>query len=375
VNVRRFALAASLVLAACAAEDEDLGVDGSTSATTSATGASTTSTSVTTSSGASGSGGAGGEWSGPSTSGAGAGSTTSTGAGGEGGSEPGLPTELTVVNGVSDYAAIRLCFLDYPDQANTGDSPWPPEAQGLAYSRGRVVPIDSVVPSGKDVRPYVIAGDLSAASGKTCGEVIAMAPPVIVTALPVIPKPVFTSGKSLLFVPSGCAGGAGHTDAFEKLACGQSYSLANPSLNVIVVAMSRETDPSGIGLQVVHAAAGMLTVDFRLTPGIDAPVDLPVAASAALGAVAPDPPLYVSAIDLGTVIDAKIGTYIPNDVFATSITPFSKVFPNSDLLPEDLEEGSTYALVAVGAYPGIVPGLPSTWWRALSYALVRTDPP
>src|SRR5262245_43478797 len=53
------------------------------------------------------------------------------GGGGAGGAapvvEPPGPTRLTLVNGIVDYDAVRICFLPYPDSGQPA-MPWPSDA-------------------------------------------------------------------------------------------------------------------------------------------------------------------------------------------------------------------------------------------------------
>ena len=256
--------------------------------------------------------------------------------------------------------------------------PWPADDEGLAFAEGRVIdPLDSVIPSGVDVRITLVAGDLTQAIGATCAEIFAMADadagaPIVVKPLPVLPASVFTSGKSLLLVPMGCAGGSTHTDPLETLACGSTYSQATPNVTLAALGMSHDTDPSHVGLQVVHAAPGMPAQDFRITPGFDAAIESKVVNGLTMGALGPTPPFFgLSSLDVGAAAQAKISTYFPNDSFATSATLLSSIFATSKIGAADLDDGETFVLVALGAYPGIPAG---AWWHALTYALVRANP-
>jgi len=290
-----------------------------------------------------------------------------------------VPSKVTIVNGVADASALRLCFLEYPGQSNGSDVPWPADALGLAFAQGAyIAPESGVIPEGVDVRIHVLTGDLTVAAGKTCAEALALGDPaagtgLLVSPLAVLPAPVFTSGKSLLIVPNGCAGGPGHTDGLEKLACGQSYTPLSPTLSMAAVAMGTETAADAVGLQVVHAAAGMFfAADFRFTPGFDGAAEVPVANALSLGGIAPSPPFFaLGSADLGQPGQAMMITYYPNDIYATSIVTLSAMLANGNLSATDLDDGKTFALVAVGAYPGIPSG---PWWKALTYAVVPTDP-
>src|SRR5687768_8105587 len=117
-----------------------------------------------------------------SSSSSGGGEGGAAGGGGMGGSggdpvipEPAGPTALTIVNGVNDYDAVRLCFVPYPGGDGADQSPWPNQG-GIQFAASMVVsPIAGVIPAKSDVRTYVIAGDLAKTTGKTCAEVFAMA--------------------------------------------------------------------------------------------------------------------------------------------------------------------------------------------------------
>ncbi len=314
--------------------------------------------------------------------------TMTTGAGGAGGEPfdagPSGPTKLTIVNGVNDYAAIRLCFLPYP-AGDPAAVPWPADPAGLGFARTVVVdPIADVIPLGSDVRPTLLAGDLSLTAGKTCAEILASgggaggagggapaSPPLAIVDLPVLPASVWDSGKSLLLVPYGCVGAPDHTSPSQQLACGMTYSPATPTLGVVVLGMSRITDPDAIALQVAHASAALPTVDVKITPAPDA-VELPIAKSLAVGGAAPVPPFTaVSELTLPQPADAVLKTYYPNDTYPTSAIPLSDAFSHGDLGASDLADGKGFALVAVGGFPGVAA---ESWWHAMTYVLVRTDP-
>jgi hypothetical protein len=319
----------------------------------------------------SGHGGAGGQI----TGGGGTGTTGSGGAG-VGGADAGPPgpTTLTVVAGVNDYPSLRLCFLGYPGGENGDAQPWP--AGGLPFGHGQAVDVAKDLPAGVDVRPWVIAGDLAQAAGKTCGALLGApdgGPPGLVTmALPVVPKSAFTSGRSLLLVPMGCLGGPTHVDASQTLACGASYAPDAPTASLAVVAMSRAVDPAHVGLQVVHADVAMPEVDVRVTPGLDGAAPWQVAPSLSLGSIGPAPPFtQLDAATYGSLDKAKVTTHNPGDPTPTSATLVAPLLAQAGLSAKDFADGSTFTLVAVGGYPGMPAG---PWWQALTYAVVRAAP-
>ena len=319
-------------------------------------------TSAATTTGSGGSGGA-------------ATTTSSSGGAGTGGVDAGPPgpTELTIVNGVADYDAIRICFVPYPE--GPGGMPWPAATTGLAFAGARVIDrIDEVIPSDVDVRAHVLAGDLSETSGKSCDEILALNEPGLVVApLAVLPASVFKSGRSVLFVPTGCLGGPGHTDPGEVLGCGLNYTESTPTPGLVVLGMGREKDPSSVSFQVVHASAAMPVVDVGITPGFDASPESKLAGELSIGAIDPQPPFTgLSFAELGILSQVKLKTYSPGDPYPTSALLLQSVFANDGLGESDVVNGEGFVFVAVGGYPGVPAG---PWWNAHTYVLVRADPP
>jgi hypothetical protein len=105
-------------------------------------------------------------------SGSGGSSASSSGSGGTGGGivEPTGPLRLTLVDGIVDSDAIRLCFAPYPDGPTPGAQPWP-GAEGLPFARAVVVEsIATIIPAETDVEVRLLAGQLSLSAGKTCQQ-------------------------------------------------------------------------------------------------------------------------------------------------------------------------------------------------------------
>jgi hypothetical protein len=318
-----------------------------------------------------------------SSSGSGAGPSGSGGGGDQGGGggsvvEPPGATRLTVVNGVNDYDAIRICFLAYPDGTGQGVMPWPSSSSGLAFARGKAVdPLGSVLPEGgSGVRAHVIAGGLAATAGLDCAQILALAardaPPVVAAALPVLPASVFEAEKSLLLVPAGCLGGEGHTDRNQALGCGTTYTPETPTAGLVAVAMSRLTAPDKVGLQVVHASAATPAVGVQLTPGRDAVLGHALAPQLSFGAIGPFPPfLELDLGDLGALGQITLQTTAPSSSVATSTVRMSDVLAQSEVTTADIVDGKGFVLVAVGAAPGTSAG---AFWHPLTYALVEPEP-
>ncbi len=315
--------------------------------------------------------------------------------------EPAGPTKLTILDGINDYDAIRVCFVPYPSGAEV--NPWPASAAGLAFGKAvQVDPPSSIAPGGSDVQPHVIAGDLSAIAGMSCAEVLALAasgggsggggagaggsggaggagggppeppPPIVVSAMPVIPASVFEAEKSLLLTFFGCIGGPDHVDGTEGLGCGFTFTPATPTASLTLVAMSRTLDPEKVSLQFLHASAAMQPSDIRITPGFDNVVDVPVAKALALGGLGPKPPFAgLARTDYGSLTKVAVKTFAPNDVNATSTVFLQDAFTNGGIDQAAFQNGTGFTVVAIGGYPGV--SIPS-FWHPFTYVMVRSDP-
>lgn len=344
-----------------AASDTATGGDGSGGAT-----AATTGSGGGHAGGAAVGGGFGGDTTGSSTGGAaGAGGGLATDAG------PPPPTTLTLVNGLVDYPSVRLCFVGHPNGEGAKAAPFPPG--GLPFGHAQAADIATTVPPGVDVRPTAITGDLSKVVGQSCEAILAAPPAGVVTAaLPIVPRSVFTSGKAVVLATVGCAGGPGHDDGTSKLGCGDGYAPEAPTATLAIVGVSRVSVPKKVGFQVVHADLAMPSVDVRITPGTDGAAPWQVASSLSFGSVSPTPPFSeLDAIGYGSIDKALVTTLAPNDSTPTSATLLGPLFAQAGLDASALADGSSFALVAVGGYPGVQP---PAWWRGLTYAVVRTAP-
>lgn len=332
------------------------------------------STSSSSSSGAGGDGGAG------TTSSSTSGSTSSSsGSGGDGGADSGPPgpTTLTLVNAVNDYDAVRFCFLPYP-AGDPAAVPYPASPAGLAFGKAQIIdPISGPIPSGTDVRTWVIAGDLSQIAGKTCDEAITMAESdptmsLVATALAVIPAITFDSHKALMLAAAGCLGGPGHDGPTATLGCGQSYTPSNPTATLAALPMSRTRDPSRVNVQVADLSAAMPSSDVSVTPGFEGAMDVRIGGPFTLGAIAPNPPFAgLAAVEYGTIASAYVKTSLPNSMFTTSATPLAQVIANGGLADGDFINGKNFVLVAIGGYPSVQPG---PFWHAFTFTMLIVDP-
>ena len=357
--MRRFsslALAVSVLasIAACSGRPFDLGGGGSTT-TMSATGGASSTTSAT-----------GGSAS--SSSSSSASSSSSSGAGGADAGPTG-PTTLTVVNGLNDYPAIRICFV--PD-----DNPWPSAATGLPFAAAQAVtPLDTTIPTGGDVTPWIIAGDLTQTAGKTCAQILALANDdagatgLLARPLAVIPKVVWSSQKSLLMVPYGCLGGPGHDD--PNNVCGNGYAAATGNATVALVSMSRVEDPNHVSLQAVSASAPLPEVDVRVLPNLTGATAIGVAYGLTKGAIGPTPPFtQLTLNEYGALDGVQIHTYTPGTSSMSSSVLLPEILANGGVASSAIDNGARLVLVAVGAAPGVPAG---DFWHAFTYVMVKAD--
>jgi hypothetical protein len=303
------------------------------------------------------------------------GTTTSTtgGMGGAGGIvEPPGPTTLTVVNGIVDADAVRLCFEAFPDP-EPGTLPWPGVA-GLPFARGAVVdPLEDLVPEDGDVEVLLVAGDLSASGGQTC-EDLATAPPaeVLVFSLGVIPASVFDEEKSLIFVTGGCVGGEGHTDEDEEDICGLGYSEARPNPSLIAGFMSRLGEVDRVAMQFVQASAGLPAAAVQVRPGDEIAVGQIAAPDWSYGAIAPFPPFdQFSVATLLDVSEAEVQILPDNGSTPFEEVSFADAFANSTLSPADVKDGLGFTFVGVGAPPAMGSG---SWWNGYAFTVVSSTP-
>jgi hypothetical protein len=306
-------------------------------------------------------------------------SASSSGAGGSGGSgeenipEPDGPSKLTILNGVNDYDAIRLCFVPWPDG---GDSPaYPADAKGMPFAASAIMDMNSgIIPQGTDVYLWVIAGNLDKTAGKGCAEITGgtLDSEVLLTPLAVIPASAFAAPRSLLLVPHGCLGGAGHEDMLQTTVCGKTYSLDTPTPGLLAGGMSRIVEDGVLSLQAAHAVVGMPEIDIRVLPAIPEATAGDVAPALSLGAIGKMPPFReFSKAALGPIGAANILTFPPGFGNPSSTTLLKSALDRGGISEAEFKDGAAYTFVAVGSPPTISEG---AFWHALTWTAVRADP-
>jgi hypothetical protein len=183
---------------------------------------------------------------------------------------------------------------------------------------------------------------------------------------------VFSIGKSVLLVPAGCVGGATHTDAAEKLACGSGYSPSSPTATLVALGMEDGGAPGKLALAAVHASVAMPTVDVRIDLGASG-VSAMLAPLLSAGAVGPKPPLDdLSVEQLGVIGEVEVAVHSPGETqLPLASVALDEALENGGLSTPDFEDGQGFVLVAVGGSPGLAAG---PWWHALTFTAVRALP-
>lgn len=271
-----------------------------------------------------------------------------------------------------DADAVRFCFRPFPD-ADAGLQPWPGPT-GLGYARAGVLDtISAVIPEGTDVEAFVVAGDLGQVGGANCDQLVD-APPsgVLVRSVGVLPQSALEAERSLLFVASGCVGGAGHEDENQDLICGLGYEPSFGNASLVAGFMSRINRFDGVSMQFVHASQATNAYDLRLRISADATAGL-IVPSWSVGAIAPFPP-YASLARSAFVApgEARVGVFASGNA-STAIfeQSWADIFANSALEPNAVDDGDNIVFIAVGP---AAPIQASDWWNGMTFTVVDGDP-
>lgn len=337
--------------------------------------------------GGSGGGGSGGGGAG--------GVMSSAGQGGSGGRlnpdiEAAGDNVLTIVNGIVDAESVRLCFARVTYDGATSELQSDPQPE-LGYAAGTVVSeLADLSFSDDAIEPWVIAGDLSLIDGLNCQDAIALAeseeasvtpdpdaeppaklkePKLRARSLAVLPAGTVDIGRSLLLVLSGCIGGAYYTDELETTLCGDDYTPSSPTLQPIIVKLSRSARAAAVGLQGLHASLSTASLDVRAADKAST-VARVFASGIGYGAIEPRPAdTRFSPSELGT--DA--GDYGLQAVGERGDVVFQELW--NDVLSASglpsIQLGRTYTAIFIGPNPVVQrPG----WWNAPAFTLVDNDP-
>lgn len=340
----------------------------------------------------------------PNQGGGGSGGSAGSGGGGPtgGGNEPSMggrvnpdlepPGDdvLTIVNGVVDAKSVRLCFARVTDDGQTSELEGEPLPE-LAYAATSVMSeIEGFSAADDAIMPWVIAGDLSRIDGLDCQAAVELAereeakvtpdpdqeppadleqPVLRARGLAALPAGTFAVGRSVLLALSGCMGGAAYGDEIQNEICGDDYAPDAPTLQPIVVKLSREHRFDKIGLQGLHASVPTESLDLRVS-GDSGRTSLVFASAVVLGAIEPRPAdLRFTPTQLG-VDDGGYGLQaVGEDGNVVTDESWFDVLSASGL--EAMTIDRTYTAVFVGPSPRTDK---RGWWNRAAFSLVDNDP-
>lgn len=287
-----------------------------------------------------------------------------------------LPFALTLVNGMPDAPAIRLCFVPVVEGVEEPLSlpPLPDDDSGLGFGRRlALASLPGISFGSTALRPYVISGDLSRAKGVTCAKLLAtQIEGVHLTALPILPAVTFSEGRSALLVTTGCVGGdEGHIAEGQSLVCGADYAPDSPTASLVVVPLSRSAPDSHLGLQAAHAFTFSRPVTFEIIPA-EGFASVTVTPSAQPGTISPKLPLLYDEPTFTAMASQAIAEV--REVEGSS--PLGRVslgeaIGSGGLAPSEIRAGRNYTLVAVGPSPQVEKG---PWWEGFTMLLIENDP-
>jgi len=314
--------------------------------------------------------------------------------------EPAGDNVLTIVNGVVDAPSIQLCFARLAEGSDMPALVGSPQPE-LAYAGSRVLTELPGLSLADDViQPWVIAGDLARIADMTCEQAVAKAQEAEAQVTPdedvtdmsaggssdgpwaALPKPKLRArpvaalpagtvnvGRSILLVLTGCLGGPGYGDRVETAVCGDDYSPAFPTLQPLVVKLSRSLSFDKVGLQALHASLPTSAVDVRAAGDRDA-IALVFASTLGFGAIEPRPAdTRFTAVELGVTAE-NYGLQAVSqrgDILLEEAWPDIMAASGIDAI----KPARTYTAVLLGPAPLLAK---KGWWNASAFSLVDNDP-
>jgi hypothetical protein len=348
----------------------------------------------------------------------GAGSTGAT-EGGYADEEPPGTSKLTIINGLVDAPSVLLCWAKVDDAGGVTPFGSPLGGAPLVYGQSLVV---STV-AGADVatdalQPFAIAGDLDLLSGLDCEAAIARAQDEELSAadanaramnggsgeagaadsagaagtagaagsaaavvpevaarlrargLPALPAGTLSAGFSLLYVSTGCMGGATYSAKNAAEYCGAGYAEELPTASAVLVSLERQTQAGVTGLEFVHASLASPAVAVSSQPpSLQPGASVAIVNAVALGQVAPRPPLLSNAASAyGIAKSYTVQVSAQGSALASYDWPTA--LQNGGLTK--LSDGSTFALVLLGPRADHVQA--TSLWNPSSLTVIPVDP-
>jgi hypothetical protein len=184
-----------------------------------------------------------------------------------------------------------------------------------------------------------------------------------------IPPGSLDIGRSLLMVLGGCIGGAYFVDAVDAAICGDEYAPDSPTLQPVLVKLSRDLSFSAVGLQGVNASLAAGPVDIR-SSGVAGSLSLTFASEVSFGAIEPRPAdTRFSAVELGVEASDHGLQAVGVDGAVMLQDSWPNIRDASGL--SEIIESRTYTAILVGPNPLV---LKRGWWNDPAFVLVDNDP-
>ncbi len=322
---------------------------------------------------------------------------------------------LTIVNGVIDAPSVRLCFARVDENGETAELAGAPLPE-LGYAASTVLTeLDGLSLVDDVIQPWVIAGDLARIKKLDCTAAVALAqaeeaavtpvaednpsggasaggapgdgaagenggagvpqmpplemPSLRARSLSALPAGTVNIGRSILMVLTGCIGGAAYTDRIETSACGDGYSPQAPTLQPIIVKLSRDLRFDKVGLQAVHASLPSGSLDIRAS-GDKGAVSLVFASSVSFGSIEPRPAdTRFTPVELGVARSNYGLQAVDGNGQVAYQEAWSDVLKVSGI--DEIVAARTYTAIFLGPDPLLIK---KGWWNASAFALVDNDP-
>ena len=313
--------------------------------------------------------------------------------GGHADDEPPGKSLLTIINGVVDAPSVVLCFAKLDSSGGVTPLGDPLTKAPFAYAQNLVLTDVAGVKLDTDtLEPLLIAGELELVAGLSCEDAVARAEDEEASAidantraseaalagaggeggaadsasaggeggvpsyevrsrlrlghLPAIPAGTLNAGRSILYVATGCIGGATYNAAKSDEYCGDGYSEQQPTLSGMVASLSRRVQFDETGMQFVHASLATPPADVSShppSPSTDSSIQ--IATAVIEGQASPHSALLThSALEYGSARSYTV------EISAQGVPVVDESWV--DVLARGgvkaLEDGNTYALVLIG---------------------------
>ncbi len=190
------------------------------------------------------------------------------------------------------------------------------------------------------------SGGISAGGSAGGGGPAALRSRLRLRELPAIPAGTLNAGRSILYVATGCMGGATYDATNSTEYCGDGYTGATPTLSGVLVSLSRRTMFGEAGMQFVHASLASASVDVSSRPPFPSQdTGISLVSNVRVGQLAPHSALLVHpASEFG--VTRLYDVVILGGSTMLTAQPWTDVLARGGLT--SLTDGVTYALVLVG---------------------------